>query len=281
MLARGSGQSKAMGGSGRANAVELSPQPYPPKGTLLTPGAQQTMLGTQANSPSASRGKSTLWGMQRSPVIAPAMIQKTSPGMIGPSQTMSANGGTSPAQQSPLSRGVQPTTVAPGMLAERPRSPNISNMRPASIGTITGAVWWDTTQVKFTNSLLNVSQVCSAGMRVLAEVAQKSQTGPFASMIPVGSYQLIQSTQSGSIDICAYRITGLPVGMPMTLQVNPNGADFTVNGNIPHGVASFGQVTIPGGSCGTAPPEQLNAPLSYCGEGAYNANFSLAPTIVN
>lgn len=49
---------------GETNADELSPQPYPPKsktdGTLLNSGAQQTMLGTQANSPSGDGGKSAL-----------------------------------------------------------------------------------------------------------------------------------------------------------------------------------------------------------------------------
>lgn len=44
-------------------AVELSPQPYPPKNeTLLAPGAQKTLLGTQPNSPQPGNGTLTVNG---------------------------------------------------------------------------------------------------------------------------------------------------------------------------------------------------------------------------
>lgn len=144
------------GASGRSgtNADELSPQPYPPKGILLTPGAQQSMLGTQANSPSGDGSKSALVPVVQQPAAtdgtkqgatamsptavehngslgdasvqvsasgmptaqtgtlnggsgktavaanraaatAPAMMPKSSPGLMGTSQTMSAQGNAS------------------------------------------------------------------------------------------------------------------------------------------------------------------------------------------
>lgn len=91
-------------GDGSKAADDLNPQPYPPKGTLLTPGGQQTMLGRQAN----PGGKSALPGVQRSSVTGPGGIQKISPGTIGPGQSMSAQGNVG----SPLGSQSGPTAVA-------------------------------------------------------------------------------------------------------------------------------------------------------------------------
>lgn len=69
-------------GNGGKNADDLNPQPYPPKSktgsqTLLPSSGQQTMLGTQANSPSASANQSALI-----PAVRPAITDGTIQGAI-------------------------------------------------------------------------------------------------------------------------------------------------------------------------------------------------------
>ncbi|HEV2224875.1 MAG TPA: hypothetical protein VGR84_17925 [Candidatus Acidoferrales bacterium] len=176
---------KGLSGSGGTNADELSPQPYPPKGALMTPGAQQTLLGTQANSPSGDGSKSALVptvqrpaategtkqgttamsptaverngslgdasvqvsasGMptaqtgtlnggsgktavaaNRAAVTAPAMMPKTSPGQIGTSQTMSAQGNAS--SSTAITQPARTASLAPqaAIASSTPRTTNLT-----------------------------------------------------------------------------------------------------------------------------------------------------------
>lgn len=81
--------------AGQANEAELNPQPYPPKnGTLLAPGSQKTLLGDGSVQP------------------APGV------GTVGPSQTMSAQGnvGAPTGQQGAVA------TLAPAMTANAANS---------------------------------------------------------------------------------------------------------------------------------------------------------------
>mgnify|MGYP002402371868 CR=1 FL=1 len=55
--------------TGENNADELNPQPSAPKGALLNPGRQQTMLATQATSPSGNGSKSALIPAVQQPTI--------------------------------------------------------------------------------------------------------------------------------------------------------------------------------------------------------------------
>lgn len=167
------------GASGRSgtNADELSPQPYPPKGILLTPGAQQSMLGTQANSPSGDGSKSALVPVVQQPAAtamsptavehngslrdasvqvsasgmptaqagtlnggsgktavaanraaatAPAMMPKTSPGLMGTSQTMSAQGNAS--SSTAITQPARTAALAPqaAIASSTPRTTNLT-----------------------------------------------------------------------------------------------------------------------------------------------------------
>lgn len=175
------------GASGRSgtNADELSPQPYPPKGILLTPGAQQSMLGTQANSPSGDGSKSALVPVVQQPaatdgakqgatamsptaverngslgdasvqasasgmpavqtgtlnggsgktavaanraaVTAPAMMPKTSPGLMGTSQTMSAQGNASSSAATTQPARTAALAPQPAIASSTPRTTNLT-----------------------------------------------------------------------------------------------------------------------------------------------------------
>lgn len=163
-------QRNGLSGAGGTNAAELSPRPYPPKnGTLLTPSAQQTLLGTQANSPSGDGGKSSLLPAVQRPavadgsvgdgsvrtgapagaavqagtlngagntaaianrtaVMAPAMMQQTSPGKIGASQPMSAQGNVSSSAMLTRPAGTVAATPQTTTAASSLRTANLTAM---------------------------------------------------------------------------------------------------------------------------------------------------------
>ncbi|MHB8557311.1 MAG: hypothetical protein ACYDCU_04220 [Candidatus Acidiferrales bacterium] len=132
MIKRGNGprnetKTAAVGitGGGR-NGNELNPQPYPPKGTLLVPGSQKMMLGTQANPLPGDGGNAAAVPKQTT-------VPRTSPGVIGPSQTMSST-----------TNSASPTTVVPQAeataMAPRSGSP-LAAMEHASSQAIPTSEW--------------------------------------------------------------------------------------------------------------------------------------------
>ena len=152
---------------------------------------------------------------------------------------------------------------------------------PANPGTISGAVWWDTTKVP-----VNSPNLCSTQLQVKANISKASPTPPFyQTTISLGNYQPTGALQFGSVLACTYEISNVPIGTKLSMQV-VLGPGFNTAGNSLHEVAPTNQITIPGGNCTAAPPpinavNQLSSPLTYCGKGAYNMTFSLAPTIIN
>lgn len=225
---------------GEKNADELSPQPYPPKsrtnGTLLNSGAQQTLLGTPANSPSGDGSKSALVPLVQRPaadtnqggtamsptaverngsvdggsvqtsasgmpavqtgainggsgkagvdanraaVTSPAMMPKTSPGLVGTSQTMSAQGNISPSTT--LTQSARTVAVVPAGTTTTPSPRSASSPRPANPLTAMGRV---PSQVN-----LQVAEECAKDptLRILYVTGGSSATGVFT---PGGHYTI-------------------------------------------------------------------------------------------
>ncbi|MBZ5527751.1 MAG: hypothetical protein LAN71_07620 [Acidobacteriia bacterium] len=198
-----------------------------------------------------------------------------------------------------LSSVPQPMSATSGQNRMGALSAIARNLGPAAgmagPGTISGLVWWDTNIVK--TGLAPMGDICSAtGVTVVVHETVKGQQ--FPSSVQVGSTphwpvmmgsgaQGMNILKVGSIVACLFTITGLPLKTDLTVLVNPSPEIFLPRGggNLPHATGPSGPVNLPGGSCASAPPQpttlaQFRAPLVYCGNGAYNANFSLKPTIL-
>lgn len=117
-------KSKANAG-GTTNADELSPQPYPPKGTLLNSGAQQTLLGTQANSTAGDSSKSALLPAAQRPAI-------TDGNMADGSVKASASG--MPARQTSALNGDGKTAITDGTKAAVTAPVMMPKPSPGQIG---------------------------------------------------------------------------------------------------------------------------------------------------
>ncbi len=160
-------------------------------------------------------------------------------------------------------------------------------------GTISGVIWWDTKTVQ--TAPAPVGDVCTAtGVTVVVHQTVRGQ--PLQSSVQVGSTpqwsslmgsgnQDMKILEFGSVVACLFKITGLPVKTDLTVLINPSREIFLPKGggNLPRGVGNVGTVNIPGGSCAAPPPQptaiaQFTGPITYCGNGAYNVNFSLQPT---
>ncbi len=191
-------------------------------------------------------------------------------------------------QLTPIS-SAQPMAFSPSGV-RLPDSVVARKIQMVEPGTISGAIWWDTTQLQLPYPNNPVINDCVSGVKVAAEVkeAKAGQQLQFPSMVPVGAFNVISPAQQfGTVAVCFYQITGVPVTTDVTILVtlNPNIFLPPTGGNLPH---STGQVNvhIPGGSC-AAPPrqpsnaKQLGVPVTYCGNGAYYVNYSLTPTSIN
>jgi hypothetical protein len=193
----------------------------------------------------------------------------------------------------------QPMSATSGQSRIDSLSANSRSLRPvtgiAGPGTISGVVWWDAKTLK--TGLAPIGDVCMAtGVTVVVHETVKGQ--PLPSSVQVGSTPhwsslMGSSTQDtkilelGSVVACLFKITGLPMKTDLTVLINPSPEIFLPSGggNLPHAVGPVSTVNIPGGNCTAAPPQpstlaQFRAPLVYCGNGAYNVNFSLKPTIL-
>ena len=193
----------------------------------------------------------------------------------------------------------QPMSATSGPSRLDALSANSRNLRPvtgiAGPGTISGVVWWDAKALK--TGLAPIGDVCTAtGVTVVVHETVKGH--PLPSSVQVGSTphwsslngsstQDTKILELGSVVACLFKITGLPVKTDLTVLINPSPEMFLPRGggNLPHASGPVSTVHIPGGSCTAAPPQpstlaQFHAPLVYCGNGAYNVNFSLKPTIL-
>jgi len=193
----------------------------------------------------------------------------------------------------------QPMSATSGQSRIDALSANARNLRPmsgiAGPGTISGLVWWDAKTLK--TGLAPIGDVCTGtGVTVVVHETVKGQ--PLPSSVQVGttphwsslngsSTQDTKILELGSVVACLFKITGLPVKTDLTVLINPSPEMFLPRGggNLPHASGPVSTVHIPGGNCTAAPPQpstlaQFRAPLVYCGNGAYNVNFSLKPTIL-
>ena len=198
-----------------------------------------------------------------------------------------------------LSSVSQPMSATSGQSRIDALSANSRTLRPVSgimgPGTISGVVWWDAKTLK--TGLAPIGDVCTAtGVTVVVHETVKGH--PLPSSVQVGStpyWSSLNGTSTqdtkilelGSVVACLFKITGLPVQTDLTVLINPSPEMFLPRGggNLPHASGPVSTVHIPGGSCTVTPPQpstlaQLHAPLVYCGNGAYNVNFSLKPTIL-
>ncbi|HEV2304821.1 MAG TPA: hypothetical protein VGR93_04840 [Candidatus Acidoferrales bacterium] len=109
---------------GGKNADDLNPQPYPPKSktgnqTLLPSSGQQTMLGTQADSPSGNQ--SVLIPAAQRPAITDGSLnggtRLAGATQVGPSQTMSAPGNSRPSAVQQSGTVGAATAPSSGMLS--------------------------------------------------------------------------------------------------------------------------------------------------------------------
>jgi hypothetical protein len=121
---------------GEKNADELSPQPYPPKGALLNPGGQQTMLGTQANSPAGDGTKSALIPAVQRPAVTDGTMGDGSarPGAsaVPAVQTGTLNGSGKTA----ITDGTKTAVTAPTMMQNTSPGPvGASQPMSATVGT--------------------------------------------------------------------------------------------------------------------------------------------------
>jgi len=154
MIRHGSGPvsvpgTQPSGIGGAAKADDLNPQPYPPKGQLLNPGGQQTVLGTQANA-SPSTNSALVPAVQRSAITDGTTVNSSVPGsggkaaiaegtftggvrpagtpQVGASHTMSAQGNVgSPVGQRAGTITMTPNSTAAGMA----RPPSVAQENPA------------------------------------------------------------------------------------------------------------------------------------------------------
>lgn len=108
------------------NADDLNPQPYPPKGQLLNPGAQRTLLGTQTNSASNPGGNSALVPAVQRPAITD-----------GTAEAGSTNrGGFADGSKSALIPAVQRPAVAASTLNGGGKAAITDGTRPAVAQTM-------------------------------------------------------------------------------------------------------------------------------------------------
>jgi len=236
-------------------------------GPLLPTSPQQGMLANQS-SPALLQGAAPANGVtevtaNRAALTAPAIMQKTSPGTIGPSQTMSAQGNVG----SPVGRQGTTVPLAPATMSQLNR-PN--KMRMAG-GTLTGGIFWEALRVAYNPSVpcqglqVALSATTAAGLQSLATTNQ---------------FLFTQSARRPGNQLCSYSFHRVPEGVALQVQVSisqPFASQAAVIG--PFG-APNSPIKIPGGQCnnsssGTA--LSLESGWQICGERAYNVNFQLVP----
>ncbi|MHB8753399.1 MAG: hypothetical protein ACYC92_00335 [Candidatus Acidiferrales bacterium] len=248
-----------------AGPVRLAPgvaaqNPARGSGPLLPSSRPQGML-VQQSSPALLQ--------QARPVNAQATIQRnSSPGMVGPAQTMSATGNSGgsralmtqagPATAQSVVKPLQPPTSQSSKSSWQPLV-----QRGTGQGVIEGYVYWD-------GRIQHVPPANCSGL-ALTVSAGGTSLGTFTN-----NFAYIQNV--GTYGVCAYAVHQVPVGQDLQVQISVK-APGAFSPEILR-VGGSRSIKIIGGRCNNLPPavpspSALSSNWWTCGNYAYNVNFIL------
>ncbi|MHB8524750.1 MAG: hypothetical protein ACYDD2_01135 [Candidatus Acidiferrales bacterium] len=248
-----------------AGPVRLAPgvaaqNPARGSGPLLPSSRPQGML-VQQSSPALLQ--------QARPVNAQATIQRnSSPGMVGPAQTMSATGNSGGSRALMTQAG--PATAQSAVKPLQPRTSQSSEsswqplvQRGTGQGVIEGYVYWD-------GRIQHVPPADCSGLALTVSAGETS-LGTFTN-----NFAYIQNV--GTYGVCAYAVHQVPVGQDLQVQIS-----VTAPGAFSPEILRVGgsrSIKIIGGRCNNLPPavpspSALSSNWWTCGNYAYNVNFIL------
>ena len=208
--------------AGAVNPNELRPQPSSTKGALLTPGGQQTMLATQATSPSGNGSKSALIPAVQQPTITDGTKQAAAPMPA----TGHPSGGDPVAKKAPGSAKYEAVTLDRGVtndteFNEWTNKTNPSNSKMAAPPQTTTAAGPTVTG----SGTLNLNSGTNQGSsRIVAPPQTTTAAGP--TVTGSGVLNLNSGTNPGSSRIVQPSQTMTTAALPSEQQAATSVAQY-------------------------------------------------------